>query len=384
MKEMIRKPAAAILLLTFMIISACGQPGDQPDENGRSILVAVFSNRGASATCVKETMEALKIDPGITPFTITAARMMADSLKGVDVLVFPGGSGSTQYNSMGLALGDMVRDFVLERGKGVVGICAGAYLISDTEDYPCLGMLSAEAVDIEHDKRGSAVVEARFTEYGLKMFPEMNRHNPGYIQYHDGPLLVPGEGAAGAGLTSHATFISDVHCNPDAPAGMTPGKAFMVSQKAGRGRVFACAGHPESTRGMRWLVPRMVRWTAGKESVTYGSEVVRPQIGDREIMHDDAREKELFWRLFDEDPRERIAALDTLMKLRHRNGFRWAVGLLRDRKPAVRARAARALAEAEYTAALGDLEVALQQERDRECRAVLRECATALREMIAR
>ncbi len=379
--------SALLILILIMVLPACRQSPDKPDGNaGRPgkeeiIRVGVFSGNGASATCVTETMEALKIDPAIAPRSISAAAMLGDSLKELDVLVFPGGSGSRQNNNLGSILGEMVKDFVMEKGNGVVGICAGAYLISDSRDYPCLRLISAGAVDIEHDKRGSAVAEVEFTRQGLKLFPEMREQKLGYIQYHDGPLLVPaGEGDNNPPVR-HATLLSDIHCSPAAPAGVTPGKAFLVSQEVGGGRVFACAGHPESTRGMRWLVPRMVRWVARKEAVSYSPEVVRPQLGTGEIMHDDDREMDLFWKLFHDDPGVRISALERLVELRHRNGFRWAVGLLRDRAPSVRWRAAMVLAGAEYTAAMGDLETALEVERDEQCRATFRECLNRLKKM---
>ncbi|MBD3178318.1 MAG: hypothetical protein GF417_01220 [Candidatus Latescibacteria bacterium] len=373
------------MMAIMLFLPGCGADNEQTAERtGSNLLqVGVFSNRGASATCVVETIEALRIDTGIEPSAITAARIASGGLSDLDVLVFPGGSGSTQYNSMGLALGDTVSDYVINRGKGVVGICAGAYLLSDSKDYPCLRLISAGAVDIEHDKRGSAVVEVRFAAEGLELFPEMAGSNPGYIQYHDGPLLVPAEGADDTPLHRYATFISDVHCSADVPAGMTPGKIFLAGQEVGRGRVFACAGHPESTTGMRWLVPRMARWAAGEKMVEYGSNVVRPEVGEREIMHDDALEKELFWNLFADSPSVRISAMQTLVQLRHRNGFRWAVGMLRDPDPGVRAEAAGVLAEAEYTVALEDLEVALRKETDRACRSVMKDCLKRLRAMRA-
>jgi putative intracellular protease/amidase len=380
-----KKGRFLITALLLLILPACGDNGPAVEEQPEPepIRAGVFSERGASATCVLETVEALRIDPQIEPFAVTAERLMADSLEGLDVLVFPGGSGSTQYNSMGYLLGEMVREFVLERGKGVVGICAGAYLLSDTEDYPCLRLISAGAVDIEHDKRGSALVRAEFTDRGLELFPEMEGYGTGYIQYHDGPLLVPAAGVSDSALSRHAIFISDVHISSDAPAGMSPGRIFLASQEVGKGRVFVCAGHPESTRGMRWLVPRMVRWAARKEPASYSGSVVRPRLGEREIMHDDAREKELFWKLFHEDPAARIEAMDELVKLRHRNGFRWAVGMLRDADPDVRARAAGVLAGAEYTAAIADLEVAVRQETDGSVLSVMKDCLKRLRGMRA-
>jgi hypothetical protein len=73
---------------------------------------------------------------------------------------------------------------------------------------------------------------------------------------------------------------------------------------------FACAGHPESTVGMRWLVPRMVRWAAKKELVPYAREVVRPQLEKKEILHSDAVESELFWQVCVTNPATQKNALE--------------------------------------------------------------------------
>ena len=59
---------------------------------------------------------------------------------------------------------------------------------------------------------------------------------------------------------------------------------------------------PESTVGMRWLVPRMVRWAAKKELVAYSPEVVRPQLEKKEILHSDPMGTELFWQLCADNP----------------------------------------------------------------------------------
>ena len=359
-----------------------GSPGPARGKGAAPIRAGVYSGDGASPACVIETYEALRIDGGIEPSLIGPLEIYTGGLDALDVLIFPGGSGSRQHNSLGSACLAMIRRFVLEEGKGVVGLCAGGYLVSDSEGYPCLRLIGADTADREHNVRGSALVEVALTEKGREFFPELKDHGKVYIQYHNGPLFIPAAGDGYAACEELAVNHSDVHHKGNAPAGVTPGKSFLLRQEAGRGRVMACAGHPEATAGMRWMVPRMVRWVARREPVRYPDHLVRPQLGTGDIMHSDEYEMERFWRLFDENPDARIAALRELRELRYRNGFRWACGMLRDASPAVRAFAAGVLADAEHTAAIEDLAAVIARESDADCRGELQAALARLKGMI--
>jgi hypothetical protein len=369
-----RKTAAALIFIVAAGLVSClcfppdGTAAPQRKPDRPTIDVGVFSGSGASPECVLETYEALRIDEDIDPSYVTAADIALGKLQGLDVLIFPGGSGSKEYNNLGLGLREAIRDFVLKEGHGIVGICAGAYLISDTEGYPCLNLIDAHAVDREHDERGSALAEVSFSEKGLAIFPEMKGYAMGYIQYHDGPLFIPSKGQTAPAYEELATLRSDIHLTGNAPAGMTPGKPALLCEEVGKGRVFACSGHPEGTAGMRWIVPRMVRWVARRSLVSYSSDVVRPSLNTAEIMHSDSLETELFYKLFDASAETRMSALRTLAEMRYRGGVCWAVGLLRDTQPSVKAFAAQVLIENEYTAAIPDLEAAIRVEKDNWCR----------------
>ena len=378
--DTLRKSLSTGLLV--LVLAAGAAAVNLVREQDDPIRAAVYTGDGASAACVTETFEALRIDGGIEPSLIGPVDIFNDGLEDIDVLVFPGGSGSRQMNSLGSISHGIVRRFVIEDGKGVVGICAGGYLVSDSPGYPCLGLIGADTVDREHDKRGSALVEVSFTDEGLSIFPEMRGYERGYIQYHDGPLFVPPEGGDYSSCEELAVNHSDVHHTGSAPEGMTPGKSFFLIQESGKGRVFACAGHPESTAGMRWMVPRMVRWAARREQVPYPANVTRPQLGEREIMHSDERETELYWLLFADDPAERIEALKALRADRYRNGFRWAAGMIRDVSPDVRGFAAEVLAEAGYTAAIEDLDAVIAREEDPACMKRLEDARNRLASMI--
>ncbi len=373
-KIMIKSIAALGILIMAVSASWAGQEAP--------IRAGVYIGDGASMACVLETFEALRIDPEIVPSLVSPTDIYTGQLDELDVLVFPGGSGSRQNNSMGSGSHGKVREFVMEKGKGVVGICAGGYLVSDSEGYPCLRLIGAETVDRVHDKRGSALVEVSFNEKGLTIFPEMKDYSYGYIQYHDGPVFVP---PAGGYTTCEELAVnnSDVHHTGNAPQGITPGKSFLLCQESGAGRVFACAGHPESTVGMRWMVPRMVRWVVRRELVAYPENVMRPGLGTVEIMHSDELETELFWKIFDGDPAVRMGAVKELREKRYRNGFRWAAGMIRDRSPEVRAFAAEVLVEAEYTAAIDNLEAVIEEEKDNACRMRLQKALADLKGMVA-
>ncbi len=358
-------------LSLFLLIAALAVAASAETPPRAKIRAGVFDGNGASPACVVETFEALRVDPDIEPSLLAARDISLGALKNLDVIVFPGGSGSKQYNNLGLGQRETIRNFVLKDGKGIVGICAGAYLISDSEGYPCLNLLDAGTVDREHDERGSALVEVAFTEKGLEVFPEMKGLAAAFVQYHDGPLFVPAPEGEAPAYEELATIRSDVHLTGNSSPGMTPGKPMFIRQEAGRGRLFASAGHPEGTAGMRWIVPRMVRWAARREPVSYAPEVVRPARDTAEVFHDDGLEAELFWRILDESPAIRMEALRRLADLRYRNGARWSIGCLRDGDPAVRALAASILREDEYTAAVPDIEAAANVEKDASCKEIL-------------
>jgi hypothetical protein len=379
----------SVILIVSAVLVLSSLEGIAPERSAAArrrpaasaVRVGVFDGRGASAECVLETYEALRIDRDIRPSYVSALDIARGALKDFDVLVFPGGSGSREYNTLGLNQRETIRDFVLKNGGGIVGICAGAYLISDTEGYPCLNLIDAEAIDREHDERGSALAEISFTGRGFAIFPEMKGIEFGFIQYHDGPVFIPSNGRTAPSYDELAVFKSDIHLAADAPTAMTPLKPVLLCQEAGEGRVFACSGHPERTKGMRWIVPRMVRWVARMDLVPYPSDVVRPSLNDREIMHSDKLETELFWRLFDESPERRTDALRKLADMQYGNAPRWAVGMLRDTSPEAKSLAAKIVTDNEYTAAIPDLEAALSVEKDDRCRASLEACLNRLKQL---
>lgn len=348
------------------------------------IRVAVFEGYGASPGCITDAVEALKLDKDISAETISAAEIITGGLDNFDVLVIPGGGGSRQYSNMGDLGVQKIIDFVMNKGKGIVGICAGAYLLTNTPGYTCLKLSGAQAIDLEHDERGHGIAEFEMTEEGGEIFPELKDLNSCFVFYYEGPVIIPAENDT-ISYTSLATMKSDIHLQNNAPEGMTPGKPCFLNSKAGKGKVFLTSCHPETTPGMRWTVPRMARWTAGKELTGYSENVVRPDIYSEEILFDEELNNEesmMFNDLIYGSAREKIKAIERLVEI-HSWSARYRIpGLLRDADQNVRLAAAKALVDIEYTSEIDDLEASLLIEKDENCKAELKKCLDALKNMI--
>ncbi|MCG8412362.1 MAG: DJ-1/PfpI family protein [Bacteroidales bacterium] len=319
------------------------------------IKVAVFNGNGASPICVIETKEALLIDSDISVSEISSSEIMKGCLANFDVLVFPGGSGSKELNNLGDQGKEIVRNFLTKNGKGIIGICAGSFLLSKTEGYPSLQLGNVRVIDRVHYARGKGLIEFELTNEGKKIFPELVGRKA-YCQYYDGPIL--GQIKEKENFKAIGKYVTDIHPNKGAPKNVTPKKLFLYNEKIGEGKLFAISGHPESTPGMRWMLPRMVRWVSNQKMVSYTPSVVRPDIYNQVVLFDQKQkrvEKKYWWQLFHPSPDSIIIAMEQLHFMHSRPAVRWNMGLLRSKHAEVRLKAVELLFDSEYTAALPDI-----------------------------
>ena len=332
---------------------------------GNKVRVGVFQGNGGAQTCIWETIASIQLEPDMTVRTITTGDIANGVLKDLDVIIIPGGEGATQYMNLGEENMERIRNFI-RSGKGAVGICAGAYLFTDTPGYACMHINGGKAIDIEHDNRGHGISAFSRTAEGKKLFPELAKRDKSYVMYYEGPVLVKSDNIPLPYMTM-AIMETDVHEEGNAPANMTNNRPFFIANEYGKGRVFSSISHPEATPGMMWMIPRMVRWTLRMPVVAYSKRVVNPDLYNREILmtKDDLRKERGYYRTFlYGSPNEKIAALDWLQACRSWDAKRWVQGLLFDNSPAVRERAARFIAETDYLPFLSDLEAACRVERD--------------------
>lgn len=348
----------------------------------KRLKVGVFHGNGVVGYCGDNAFDALRIDPLIERRRITASEIARGDLSSLDVLIFPGGGGGRQFNDLGALGRSKVIDFVRRDGRGLIGICAGAYLMSDTPGYTCLRLGGVSAIDMEHDERGHGLVACKISDAGRRLFPELAGHDEVFLYYYEGPLLIPARN--GGPYETLGVFVSDVHLEHDSPAGVMPGKPTIVAAEAGKGRVVLSSGHPESTPGLRWMLPRMVRWVARRDLVAYSPLVVRPRMATREILFDAALRKEetaLFKTLLQGRAAEKVAAMRRLVEIRSWDAARWIVGGVRSDEPEVRRAAAMSLVKLEATWAVPDVRNALLCETDPATAVTLRSTVSLLSAM---
>ncbi len=344
-------------------------------EGRTPIRVGVYSGEGALPFCVRQTLEALRIDPWVSAFPVDGTDLLSGALDHLDVILFPGGGGATEACGLGGRARKMVKDFVLRKGGGYLGICAGAYLGAWSSLYPeSLALASAQGAG--HTGRG--LVEVSLTKEGKRLFPELAGAGRLLCRYANGPLLVP---RPARGLPPFQAALRWAKGPGKGGSKTTAGKAFLIFAGAGKGRVVLSAGHPEATRGLKWMVPRMVRWAAGRPLVPYPERTRRLPRGARPFLFDRKLSKQakgFFWKLLGGDEKETLGALAGLEALGGNKACLWVSGLLRDESPKVRAGAARFLEKFEFLPGLRDLGGALAVEKDKSCRAALAKAVESL------
>ncbi len=360
-----------VFAVVFLGYSCSSNPVEAPNNSGAKVKVGVFDGHGGSQTCVWEAVEAIKIDKEMDVRTITTSDIANGVLESLDAVIIPGGGGSRQYLNLGHENHDRIRAFIAN-GGGAVGICAGAYFFSNTPGYAGIAINGAEAIDIEHDNRGHGMAKFTLSEEGKSIFPELAARDTSYVMYYEGPVFINAPDSIN--YTLFATMESDVHEEGGAPANMTNAKPFFHGNNYGKGRVFSTIAHPEATPGMRWLIPRMVRWTLDLEYIEYSENAVRPTLFEKEILFnvDMLKRESAYFRTFlYGTPEEKVEALDWLEETAAWDAKRLVQGLVFDSSAMVRARAAEYIANSEFTHYLPDLKAALKNEKDENTKVAL-------------
>ncbi|HPX75111.1 MAG TPA: BPL-N domain-containing protein [Bacteroidales bacterium] len=361
-----------IIFILFFV--QCTRQHATNQEDKTKIQVAVFDGHGGSQTCIWEAVAAVKLDSEMNVRTITTADIANNVLDSLDAIIIPGGGGSRQFLNLNALNQQRIKDFVAS-GGGIVGICAGAYLLSNTPDYACVQMNGAQAIDIEHDNRGHGISKFTLTDEGKKIFPELANRDTLYVMYYEGPVFIKNENDT-IEYKTLAIMESDVHEEGNAPANMTNNKPFFIINSFGKGRVFSSIAHPEATPGMMWMIPRMVRWTLDLPLKEYKSEIVNPDIFNQEILMSisDLKQESAYYQTFlHGSAEEKIAAMDWLQSKHSWAAKRWIQGLLYDADATVRVRAAKYIAETHYLHYLPDLKATYNSEKDTQTKQLLKE-----------
>jgi glutamine amidotransferase-like uncharacterized protein len=240
------------------------------DPRSDAISVGIFDGPGASSGGVNRFIDLIGRESDMQSSVVGPNEIRPETIRQFDVLLFPGGSGSRQGNSLGDTGRSAVRSF-LARGKGCVGVCAGAFLCSahytwslkvvDTSVFT--GAREIEGIGSKQMwYRGkSANVQLELTSDGKAFFQGLPQKT--VVRYHNGPIVSPMNDPLLPDYTVLAYFRSEVGLYPPQKGTMINTPA-IVTAPFGRGRVVSISPHPESTAGLKSMIGTSIRWANGK------------------------------------------------------------------------------------------------------------------------
>jgi hypothetical protein len=228
------------------------------------INVALYVGQGASATPgVFQYPNALASNVDVRCTFVGAAEIARPGLlRQFDVLIFPGGMGNSQGETLGQAGSKAVIDFV-RAGGGYVSSCAGSYLAATGYKWS-LRLINAQVLDYKHWLRGTGDVDIELTDEGRQILGDVKGLFK--VHYANGPLLAAANEAGLAAFTPLAYFRSDMA--KSAPGGVMPNTPAIIAGAFGEGRVLCFSPHPEYTKGLESFVGRAVRWVAKRPVAT--------------------------------------------------------------------------------------------------------------------
>lgn len=194
--------------------------------------------------------------PGASVQELKPEEFATKNLDEFQIVVFGGGSGRKQADSIGEAGRAAVRRFV-EKGGGYLGICAGAYLACKGFSWG-IGILDARTVS---DKwvRGRARLELELSPAGREVFGEVT--SKFFCNYHNGPVIKPLGDAQLADYEVLAWFRTEAN-GKDSPRGVMVNSPAVVRSTYHRGRLVTISPHPEGTAGLENFIPRAIAWLA--------------------------------------------------------------------------------------------------------------------------
>lgn len=236
------------------------------------INVALYVGQGASATPgVFAYPNSLASNADVRCTFVGAAEIARPGLlKQFDVLIFPGGMGNSQGETLGQAGSRAVIDFV-RNGGGYVSSCAGSYLAATGYNWS-LRLINAQVLDYKHWLRGTGDVDIELTDEGRRILGDLK----GLLKVHyaNGPLLAAANEAGLAAFTPLAYFRSDMA--KSATGGVMSNTPAIIAGAFGEGRVLCFSPHPEYTKGLESFVGRAVHWVAKRPLASHQAAAVAP------------------------------------------------------------------------------------------------------------
>ncbi len=234
---------------------------------GDAVSIAIYRGPGVGGAGPEELKKTFDAEPErFSARFVGPEEVKEGMLAEIDVVVFPGGSGSKQAEGLGEEGREIVRSFVAG-GGGYVGICAGCYLACENYSWS-LKILDAKTKSSKW-RRGRKELELGVAEGAGE---RLGLSEASFVvKYANGPILEPSGSPDLPAYTVLAVFNEEVAEN-GTPEGIQTGSPAIVAAPFGKGRVVGISPHPEQSESYRGVVTRLLLWAAGREAGETGDE----------------------------------------------------------------------------------------------------------------
>ena len=269
------KRIALLFCAVAVVICGCTTTNEVVDKpaapHGLPLKVGVYADRGPGGIGAVEWFRLVDESPEMELHLLDGAAVRAGALDGLDLLVMPGGSSMTEFDSLGTNGVERMKAFV-RNGGGYVGTCAGCCLLMDGPKN--------RARMMPWNSSGSE---------GDTMFPAINVNEKGakalglteglhVMRYHGGPFLQPTTNIiADAHLELWGTFAAEASLKGRVnPAKRMFGSGAIVGGTYGKGRVFVTAAHPEYFNGTLYVIEAALKYVTGR-TITFPTRTRAPR-----------------------------------------------------------------------------------------------------------
>ena len=207
-----------------------------PPYTGKKLKTGFFIDKGSRGGGVTHLGRLMSFSPQIELIMLTGEDLRNGKLKGLDLLVMPGGSSKLQMQSMGAEGVKALQDFV-RNGGAYVGICAGFHITLNRPERAQLMPYTYifKAVGARGD------VQIDLSAEGAKLLDVA----PGkrMVRYSRGPVAKEAQWNKGTCKT-YALYTSSI--SPLGKAGETFfNTPALIAGTYGKGKVIATSFHPE-------------------------------------------------------------------------------------------------------------------------------------------
>ena len=237
----------------------------------KPLKVGVYVDRGPGGIGAVEWVRLVDESPDMQLTLLDGPAVRKGALDGLDLLVMPGGSSKTEFDSLGTNGVARMKDFI-RKGGGYIGTCAGCCLLMDGP--------AKRANVIPWNSRGSEpdlfFPRFKLTAAGRKAMGLTNQTL--VMRYHGGPFMWPTTNRiVGAKFELWGTFDAEATFRGELKKQKKMfGAAAIVGGTYGKGRVFATSAHPEYFESTLPVVRSAFRYVSGRE-VSFPARARKPR-----------------------------------------------------------------------------------------------------------